>query len=365
MKILYIAPLPPPITGHSIAAQVVLDHLRARHTVEVVNLSEGSLHDGTITLKRILVVLALVCKVFVAAKRVDRVYLTISESIAGNVKDLFFYLVIGKLLGCTVIHLHGGSFGRQILERSSLLRKINQYFLSRIGAAIVSGPSHHEIFSQTISSCRIYVIPNFAKDYMFVESAKIDKKFEASSKKVVRILYISGMTQGKGYQKLLDAYECLSDDAKSCIQLDFAGKFEDRNHEECFLNRISALQGVNYYGVVGDEKKANLFAQAHIFVLPTSFMEGQPISILEAYAAGCVVLTTPRPGILDIFDQSKNGFFISSENSVTLCQIIESHCRDVSSLRNIALHNHQFALENYRERVFCERVEAVLKSVNC
>ena len=364
MKILFIAPLPPPITGHSIAARAVLDHLRARHNVEIINLSEGSLHDGTITLKRAVVVLVLICKVFVAAKRSDRVYLTISESIAGNVKDLFIYSAIGGLIGATVIHLHGGSFEREILERSSLLRKINKYFLSRIGAAIVSGPSHLKIFGQNILKHRICMIPNFAQDSVYVESSTIEEKF-GSICKTLRILYFSGMTHGKGYQILLEAYERLSNSAKASIQLDFAGKFDDRSQKEYFLNRISTHSNIHYHGVVDSEMKANLFAQAHIFVLPTSFMEGQPISILEAYAAGCVVLTTSRPGIVDIFDPSKNGFFISSEDSTPICEIIESRCRDLSSLLNIALHNHKFALHKFRESVFCDRVEAVLNSVSC
>jgi hypothetical protein len=46
---LAIAPLPPPITGHSLLSQLLADALREAHETEVVNLSIGSLHDGRVT----------------------------------------------------------------------------------------------------------------------------------------------------------------------------------------------------------------------------------------------------------------------------------------------------------------------------
>ena len=363
MNILFIAPLPPPITGHSVVSQVVLNHLVRGYNIEVINLSIGSLHDGAFTFKRALIVFALIFKVFVAARRADKVYLTISESVAGNIKDLFFYFAIRRLLHCSVIHLHGGSFKQVVLNRSILLHKVNQYFLSRVGSVILSGSSHLNIFNSLTPVDRINIIPNFAMDNMFVEPNAIERKFRYHSN-ILRILYVSGMTPGKGYQILLDAYERLSDFSKSYVQLDFAGKFDDKNLENLFIERIASLPMVNYHGVVEDDVKADLFAASHFFILPTNFMEGQPISILEAYASGCVVLTTPRPGILDIFEDSVNGFIISSENSTSLSNIIDSYCRDVASLAHIAFYNHKIAHENYRQSIFCERLEKVLVSVN-
>jgi glycosyltransferase involved in cell wall biosynthesis len=363
MKILFIAPLPPPITGHSIAAQVLLEHLQRNHSVEVVNLSEGSKHDGTITLKRVLLVLKVIWDVMRAARRSDRLYLTISESIAGNIKDIFLYAAIGKLIRRSVIHLHGGSFGKQVVERTYFLRKLNQFYISKLAAVVVSGPSHLSIFDNLISSKKIYTIPNFAQDFMFVDPKQIELKFSESDA-IVRVLYVSGMTSGKGYLRLLEAYETLCEFAKSRIRIDFAGKFDSELEKREFIERISRQSGIVYHGVISNQMKANLFAGAHIFCLPTSFQEGQPISIIEAYASGCVVLTTPRPGILDIFDPSINGFVISSDNSILLKEMLEIKCLDLSSLRIIANKNRCLAETKFREKTFCESVETVMSAVN-
>lgn len=363
MKILYIAPLPPPITGHSIAAEVLVDHLADGHSVEVINLSEGSHHDGSISTKRVLVVLGVLRRVYAAAKRADRVYLTISESVAGNLKDVLIYALLGKLMPGTVIHLHGGSFRKQILERSSWLYKLNARYLAKVGAAIVSGPSHIDIFDGLVAPARIRTIPNFAQDFMFVDRAEVERKF-ADEQQKTRVIYISGMTEGKGYLRLLDAYDGLSAQAKSRIQLDFAGKFDDAAEQQAFTARLGNRAGVTYHGLVSDAEKIALFAGAHVFCLPTSFMEGQPISILEAYASGCVVLTTPRPGILDIFEPGSNGHVIEPDGAALLAAALAGPCQDLVELRNIALRNRQLAEETFRVKVFCDRVEQVLASTH-
>jgi glycosyltransferase involved in cell wall biosynthesis len=363
MRILFIAPLPPPITGHAIAAQALLSHLQCDQVVQVVNLSVGSKHNGTITLKRLFAVLVVFIKVLLYSRKADRVYLTISQSVAGNLKDLILYMMIGKLSKFSIIHLHGGSFGKHILEYSPFLRNINQYYLKKLGAIVVSGPSHTKIFDDFIHPLRLHIIPNFAEDFMFVEPEQIEAKFN-NFQSEIRILYVSEMTLGKGYQKLLEAYESMSDSLKSRIRLEFAGRFECELEKSSFVERILNQPMVFYHGVVCNVQKSKLFAQAHVFCLPTSFLEGQPISIIEAYASGCVVLTTPRPGILDIFSPSKNGFLISSEDLDLFKEVLSNTCLILPELRNIAILNRQLAEDKYRKNVFCKSLDSIVLDVN-
>lgn len=362
MNIVFIAPLPPPITGQHVASQVLLEGLKCSHTPVVVNLATGSKNDGSVTAARLLAVWNILREVYSARKRGEVAYLTISETVAGNLKDLFIYFLLGKLLGKTAIHLHGGSFKKQIIGRSPLLRKLNQYFLSRIGAAVISGPSHIDIFDGLVAPDRIKTIPNFAQDFMFAPASVVARKFEDESQKI-RILYVSGMTAGKGYLLLLDAFEQMSAAARSRYQLDFAGRFDSEEEQARFRHRIQAHAAITYHGIISDAKKAELFSLAHIFCLPTSYMEGQPISILEAYASGCVVLSTPRPGILDIFEPLSNGFLISSEDPMPLRLALEKKCQDLSTLRRIGFHNREEAEEKFGEKIYCERVESVLNNI--
>lgn len=344
MKILYIAPLPPPINGHSLVSKVLYDELSCHHEVEVVNLSKNSFVQGVDSFGRVLEVLSLLKETWSKKKRVDAVYLTISESLAGNLKDLLIYLLCSDKLSQMYIHLHGGSIKRLLWDQHKFLFLLNRLFIKRLGGIIISGKSHLEIFP-FVNRSRVHIVPNFAPEYMFVPMDKVREKF--SNLQPLRVLYLSNFIDDKGYNELLHAYLALDDEAKSRVVIDFAGRFELKIQEQTFLKKIAGQEGLRYHGLVDDETKCKLFSQAHVFCLPTSFLEGQPISILEAYASGCVVLTTGQSGILDIFTDQTNGYQVERSAS-SIERALREILVDQSKLLSFALNNVTLAGKKYR-----------------
>lgn len=358
MNILFLAPLPPPITGHSIVSKVLLDHLRIEHNVRVVDLSLGSSNDGSVTYLRSIEVLKVLFQVLKERRSVDAIYLTISESLAGNLKDLFIYLICADRLDRIYIHLHGGSIKKLLFDVHPIIRWLNSVAIHRMAGIIISGPSHAKIFSSMTTKDRIHIIPNFAQEYIFVNVGLIHEKFSDLS--VLRLLYISGMTVGKGYLHLLDAYESLDQEIRKMVRIDFAGKFDTEGEREEFVKRITGMPSITYHGLVDEGTKQSLFSRAHIFCLPTTFFEGQPISILEAYASGCVVITAGQDGIRDVFTSGINGYEIEPREPKSTALIIERILSLSANLVAIAHHNWTTAMLNYRANVFANRVTEVL-----
>lgn len=360
MNFLYLAPLPPPISGHSIAAKVLYDHLRCDHNVTVVDLSVASANDGSVTYRRSIEVLKALFQIWKKNRSADVIYLTISESLAGNIKDLLIYLICFKQLNKFYIHLHGGSIKKLLFDMHPILRWLNSVAVRRMAGVFISGRSHADIFADMIDNKRIHVIPNFAHDHLFVEDSQIKEKF--SNLDVLRILYVSGMTVGKGYLYLLEAYQNLDDEIKKMVRIDFAGKFDTANERAKFIQRVAGEAGITYHGVVDDTTKQSLFAKAHIFCLPTTFLEGQPISILEAYASGCVVVTTGQDGIRDVFTDGVNGYEIEPHDPDSIELTIKEICSSSVELVGIARNNRQTAVTRYRTDVFTKCVGEILMS---
>lgn len=358
MRVLFIAPLPPPVTGHSLASKVFLDELSKSHQVKVVNLSKDSFKQGATSFKRIIQVAVILKEVWCGRKNADCIYLTISESFAGNIKDLFIYLICLNSLSKMYIHLHGGSIKKLLFDRHRTLSNINKIFIKKLGGIIVSGGSHVEIFEDMIPRNKIHVVPNFAQDYLFATEKEIADKF--SNTPPLRVLFIGGFMKEKGFDELADAYLGLDNNLKKMVRIGFAGKFESESEKTGFLGKIAGVGQICYHGIVDDAEKKSLFLQAHILCLPTSFFEGQPLSILEAYAAGCVVLTTGQSGIRDVFSDGLNGFEIKERSADAIKKVLEKVIKSPGNLLKIAVSNRKTAGEKYRTAIYCSALSAII-----
>lgn len=362
MKILFIAPLPPPINGQSIAAQLLLKSLNDVVDVDVVNMSKSSHKDGMSSFSRIIEVFNFFRKIIKYRDRADIIYLQISESVFGNLKDLVIYLLCRNKLNKVVIHLHGGSFGKQILERNIILKKLNVFFLQRINTVIVLGPSHEKIFSKYLNSDKIHSIPNFYLPEFLVEQKDISRKFNSPEK--FKFLYLSNMIPKKGYLQLFEAFLLLDESTKQKIELDFAGRFNSLKEESSFKERIKGWNNVKYHGIVSGDEKVKILAEANVFVLPTSYNEGQPISILEAYASGCAVIVTTLGGIPDIFSKNKNGLSLINTTPEVLASTMSYCVKNIKQIENMAVTNHSISVTSYSTKFHLKKLlDLLLKTV--
>ena len=359
MRLLFIAPLPPPIHGQSIASKVFLDAIKQCNTVEVVNTNKKSQQDGINSFGRIFEVISILTSIARKQRASDIIYFQISESFSGNLKDLIFYALCYKKLPNTFVHLHGGSIKEQLWDKYKWLNSINSYFLRKVGGVIISGMSHRKIFDNILGEEKIRICNNFSSDDMFIELNDIDDKYREN--KVLKVLYLSNFHVEKGFEYLLEA--CVSSKTfdKSNLQVDFAGKFEDPIKEQIFIEKTKTVDFINYHGFVNSEQKRRLFRKAHIFCLPTSYFEGQPISILEAYASGCVVLTTGQPGILDVFTPQINGFQIETKSSMSIKKELDALVNNIDELRLIGINNWRTAKAQFTIRQHCERLREILQ----
>lgn len=363
MRILFIGPLPDPVTGQSLACRVLLDSLRERHDVAVVDLRKLELESGVLSLSRLLRVGAMLLAVLRLRWRSDVCYLTVSESKAGNARDLLIFALLAGQWGRVVIHLHGGAAMRTLLHGScDWLTGLNKTFLRRIGAAVVLGPSHLSVYRGVVATEKTHIVPNSADDELFLSPDRIRRKF--SEAVPLRVLFLSHLLPGKGYRELVEALRLLAVRSRATVHVDFAGGFENERDSREFLESIANAQGVRYHGVIRGAEKIRLFHAAHVFCLPTYYKyEGQPISMLEAYAAGCAVITTNHSGIRDVFEPETNGFEVEIQSPASLACAIERALHDRELIRGMGLRNRERAHREFRSETFCIRMEQVLGAV--
>ena len=361
MRLLFIGPLPEPMTGQALACRVILDRLPKTHRVDLINLSKPDFRPGFSSLSRASEVVRILWAVWRKEKMADAVYLTVSESAAGNAKDLLIYALCFSRLEHMVIHLLGGANMRNILSRRRpVMRGLNVFFLRRLAGVIVEGETQLEIYRDAIARERIHVVPNFAEDSLFTTNDQIDRKF--SRPIPLRILFLSNLLPGKGHDELVDAFLALDDKTRGSVEIDFAGGFESEAQKERFVARIAGVANIRYHGTVHGERKRDLLHHAHVFCLPTYYAyEGQPISILEAYASGCAVITTNHSGIRDVFRHEVNGLEVATRSVADLESAIERAVARPQFLHAVAKTNLETALQRHRTAEYGRTVVSIIE----
>jgi glycosyltransferase involved in cell wall biosynthesis len=361
--ILFISAISPPITGVTTASYTILSHLRnIGCTLYEIDYSRGNLKSGKFSLKQFFNILIKGFRILRTKKKVAHVYLAISSNFWGNMRDIFFLLLLGKeKRKSTVLHLHTATFADYFSTLPQWVRYLNKKMFKNIRTAIVVGETFSNIFGSLISSNRVKVVKNCVKTELLIPAPFLIKKNSYIEK--INILYLSNLIPAKGYELLLDAYLSLPEKTREKTILNFAGEFGDCRLKTSFLSRIPNENKIFYHGQVQGNEKIKLLWNSHIFCLPSSYSpEAQPICILEAYAAGCIVLTTDSGGIKDIFQHKVNGYSIPAGDKIALRNYLELVISDIDKHKNFASHNRQDAIEKYTQNRFNQEVEEILLS---
>lgn len=360
MKILFIAPLSPPITGQSIASDVLLDSIKSNNDVLVINTSKNTFIQGVSSFKRIKDILIIYFKILINLKRTDVIYLTISQSFAGILKDLFILTICFNKINRVVLHSHGMGIKNLIFDKYPFFRSIIAFYFKRVSNLVVLGPTHVNSFESIIDKSKIEIVYNFSNSEIFVDDSRVYKKHKQNSD-IINILFLSNLLEGKGFNELIEAVKILPPFIKNKVKVFFAGGFSSNIDKIHFLNNISNISQINYLGIVDGKLKCELFANSHIFCLPTYYKyEGQPISILEAYAAGCSVVTTNHAGIPDIFIDGINGINVTKKSIHDLSQAIEYLVVENDRRYIMGKNNFQYALNNFTKEIYQQKMAIIL-----
>ena len=360
-KILMIGPFPGSLNGQTIANQTVYEGLKANHNIDRINtLKENDFTDkskqGKFILSKFIKILEELLSEIkeIIANKYDVVYMTSGQSFLG------FMRFAPYMLTCIIKnipyynHIHGGYFRKMYDSQSKFKQKILNFFIKKSMGIIVLGESLKKMFEGILQDNKIYVCENGVQEDVVATDDEIKEKiirYKKDNKK--RVLYLSNLMVEKGILDLLKASETFKDNE---IEINLAGAIEPsiKPKIQDYLKKYP--KKIKYHGIVDGLKKKKLFLENYIFILP-SYDEGQPISILEAYATGCAVLTDESiGGITDIFKENSNGLNLKIKN----IEIIEKSIKKIEEIKYIEKNYNHFK-KYYTKTSFIERIVKIIE----
>jgi glycosyltransferase involved in cell wall biosynthesis len=230
--------------------------------------------------------------------------------------------------------------------------------LLRVRTIIVLGEGLRSMFDfESRLAPRIAVVPNGLAGRPL--EPRDGKALPTGAAEPVRILFLSNLIESKGFLELLEAVRILVRDRGARVVCHFCGEFlahrpddvrvESSQHaRRLFEDQVEehGLQEcVVYRGTVSGEEKIRELQEAHFFVLPTRYSnEGQPMSIIEAMAYGCVPIATRYRAIPDLIEHDVTGVLLPDVDPSRIAEAIGTLIQDRDRFAAIS----RGAVERYR-----------------
>jgi glycosyltransferase involved in cell wall biosynthesis len=324
-KLLVIGPTPPPYTGMSVVMENLLgSSLRESFELIVLDTADrrGLANLGKLEIGNVVLALGHGVKFLglLLDRQPDVVYVCISQNTFGYLRDCLFLGTAKLLRRKVVVHLHGGGFRSFYDGASRPLRWLIQWTLRDARRALVLGDNLHVMFAGLVDDARIITVPNGILD-----AAGSAPHGGAADRSDLQVTYLGNLIRSKGFIDVIQAVPLVLSEYQN-VHFTIAGTpalVSDLNEANGLINTFAIAGKVEMPGVVAGQEKSDLLVQSDIFVFPTYYpLEGQPLVILEAMAAGLPVITCDQGAIRETVIDGVTGFIIPAHNPEKIAERI-------------------------------------------
>lgn len=184
--------------------------------------------------------------------------------------------------------------------------------------------------NQGVSREKLRHIPNGVDTRFFRHSAKLRKDFREEHgfyEDQIVILFFAQLRKAKGIDLLLQAVPKLVS-ANSNVRFLIAGTGPMAEFVKLYIQKRRLEQYVNVLSsYLAEEDLPYLFNGCDIYVLP-SYIEGMPLSLMEAMACGKPVIATSVGDVPHLVKNGVNGFLINPGDVDVLAKSIKTLAAD-------------------------------------
>lgn len=376
--VLLAGPLPPPVTGQAVGVKILLSLSSEfeRYRIVHVDMSFEGKSKVTKAIMTLRSIIAFSAKLVVFQPRI--LHLMVSRSALGCFKDCVM-INISRLLNIkTVVHVRGGDMGLFYDKCTFVLRQILKVTYRRVDCAIALGDALKAQFNGLVRPENIRIVPNCYEQHggsAFSSGAHVPKRTRE-----LRILFLSNVLPSKG---LFDAVAgvAIARERGAPVRFTFAGQFLDhdsalaRNRkwskensdagklERQFRQQVGNLdlEGHVYWkGVVCGTEKWDLLSSHDILVLPIfNPTEGQPLTVIEAMRAGCVVISTTCGGLKDLVEDGVTGTVVRPQCPEDIAEALEYYWNNPRAIREIGAKCQARAVNRHSPESHVRQITAI------
>ena len=192
-----------------------------------------------------------------------------------------------------------------------LLKRMIRTLIGNSDAVICLSQSWYDYFQQNYKTKKLLVLPNIIDDPEIHGGIKKNNE--------ITFLFLGLVCEEKGIFNLVDVIADNKEKYRNKIKLLIGGNGKTKQLTD-LIKKNQLEDMIEFLGWIDNKKKIIVLNKADVYILP-SYIEGLPVSVLEAMSYGMAVISTNVGGIPEIVKNKENGLLIEPGN---LKQIEES-----------------------------------------
>ena len=362
--LLIIGPTPPPFHGVSVAMSTLLEsplrqrfqllHLDLADRRGIQHVDKPDFHDVLLFLRQWVRLMRILI-----TERPGLVYLALSQSTIGFLRDSVFIWPASVFGAHVVVHLHGGNFHTWYLHRSWVMRAYVRAVMKRVAHGIVLGESLKGLFDGLIRHDRISVVPNGV--LRGSAGTPLADKHAPPDRPLFRVIFLSTLSRQKGLFILLQAIPLVvreHKDVEFCIAGPWWGPTTQAD-ANAWITDADVTPYVRFVGEVTGSNKTDLLRSGDVFVFPGVQQEGQPLTVLEAMSEGLPVIATDRGCLRETVTEGATGFIVPPGSPDAIAEKLLLLIHRPELLQQMARNARERFENEYTMEKFTARMEQV------
>lgn len=181
-----------------------------------------------------------------------------------------------------------------------------------------------------------------------------------NSKKENWILFAGTLVKRKGYIDLIHAFSLIADKYKDW-NIVFAGNGEIEEGKILCI-KMGIDDQVIFRGWVSGEEKEILFSSSALFCLP-SYAEGFPMAVLDAWAYGLPVITTPVGGLPDILKHKENAMVFEPGDVERLAVIIDELINNIELREKLSDESFLLSKNDFSLNAISKQLDSIYENL--
>lgn len=178
-----------------------------------------------------------------------------------------------------------------------------------------------------------------------------------------RMLYVGAVTPAKGLHLAIEALARARREGCGDVSLTVVGHVYDPDYGDALRKAVVANDLVDRVTFVGAMERQDLpavFAEHDALLFTSTVAEGFPLTILEAMAAGLVVISSDSGGQREILQDGQVAFTFRAGDSEDLAGCIRRVADDPDLARRVAVAGHRLVHEELTLEKMADKYEELL-----